>query len=169
MRRVPDAVAAGALTWLCLLVTAGPAVAHAELRGSDPVAGDRVEQAPDVFQLDFTEGVTLTRGGMRLLDGDGKPQPLGEPRVSGSRVTVPVPVPGLGQGAYVLVWRVVSADSHPVQGAVPFAVGTADPPPVEWVAGDGGAGVGALVAVIRWMGYAGTALLIGPATLVIGC
>ena len=156
-----------AVIWVCLLVTAGPAAAHAELRASDPARGERLEQAPQLLRLDFTEGVTLTRGGMRLLDGDGEAWPLGTPRISGATVTVPIR--GLGEGAYVLAWRVVSADSHPVHGAVPFVVGDAALPVATELGGGGDAAAAAVLAVLRWVGYAGTALLVGSAALVIGC
>lgn len=167
MRLLRAAAAAVALCGLWLLAGAGPALAHAELRGSSPAAGDRLGQAPGQFRLDFTEGVTLTRDGIRLLAADGESLPIGDPSVSGA--TVRVPVSGLGEGAYVLVWRVVSADSHPVHGAVPFAVGDAEPPTVEGLTGGTDRTVAAVLALARWFGYAGTALLIGPVALVAWC
>ena len=64
---------------------------------------------------------------------------------------------------------VVSSDSHPVRGAIPFALGDADPPAVGDLPGGDGGGVRALLAAARWTGYVGMALLIGTAALVAWC
>ncbi len=50
----------------------------------------------------------------------------GPPRVSGTSVTQPL-IPG-GPGLYTVVYRVVSADGHPVQGSMTFTSADRRPP-----------------------------------------
>ena len=92
MRHLAAAATAALVVALSLLVSAGPAAAHAQLRASSPSAGERLEQPPEQLRLDFTESVSLTRDGFRLLDADGERQPLGDPKVTGATVTVPFPI-----------------------------------------------------------------------------
>ena len=64
---------------------------------------------------------------LEVLDASGRP-----PRRSASPSTptatasaVAVALPDLDDGAYVVAWRVVSSDSHPISGAFTFRVGDA--------------------------------------------
>lgn len=166
MTGLPQVAARAAVALLvacAAMVAAAPgAAAHAEFLGSDPAPGARLAAAPERARLSFSEGVQLLSGGIRLLDGSGRPVP-GEvaPRVSGHDVLVALP--RLRPGGYVLAWRVVSADSHPVQGAVPFGVGT----PAPATSGDAAveatttSSAGVVLGVLRWTGYVGTAVLVG--------
>lgn len=111
------------------LLGAGAASAHAELVSSSPSSGARLADAPAEVALTFSEQVDLVTGGLRLLDGDGRvidTTSAGGPTVEGVTVHWPLP-PDLPQGGYVASWRVVSADSHPVAGAITFGIGTAAP------------------------------------------
>ena len=74
-----------------VLFVASPAAAHAQLISSDPAAGAHLDAPPKQLTLTFGEGVSLIRNGMRLLGKDAAAQTLGEPRVDGTVVTVPVP------------------------------------------------------------------------------
>ena len=62
---------------------------------------------------------------MRLFDSAGKAVHIGQPTHSeqGSRA-IAATVPNLAGGLYVVAWRAVSADTHPVAGAFTFQVGT---------------------------------------------
>ena len=80
--------------------------------------------------------------------------------------------PGLGSGSYVVAWRVISDDGHPVHGAYVFSVGT-DRGAVRAavVAGalateSGSPGVGAVAGFLRWAALAGLLTLVGLAVLV---
>ena len=73
--------------------------------------------------MTFTESVNLVGGGIRLVDAAGATVPTSDPTVDGHTVTWPMPA-DLPEGAYVVTWRVVSADGHPISGASSFG-GTA--------------------------------------------
>ena len=73
----------------------------------------------------------------------------------------------LDDGAYVVAWRVVSADSHPVNGAFTFQVGAGNPirdPSLvtRLLSQDGGnPAAGAVLGVARFVSYAALAVLAG--------
>ena len=52
----------------------------------------------------------------------------GEPQSSGKTVTIPLRSGG-GRGTYLVSYRVISADSHPVAGSLTYSVGAASAPP----------------------------------------
>src|SRR5690606_29071990 len=56
-------------------------------------------------------------------------------------------------GGYLLSWRVVSADGHPVGGTLDYAVGTAAPPAPVAHAAATPAGRMAAIWLGRWLGY----------------
>ena len=155
-----------------LVALAPPALAHAELVASAPAGGARLTAPPTELVLRFTEPVTLVRDGLRLLDATGRPAGTGEPRRAGREVRLPV-LPGLADGAYVLAWRVVSADSHPVAGAVPFVIGEGDLAAATDLAETSTAGspllTRAVFTGVRWAAFLGLVLLVGTVAFSLLC
>jgi copper transport protein len=166
------------VAWLgtALLAMAPSAAAHTELTSSDPAAGAVVRTAPELISLRFSEGVSLIDGGFRLLSADASQQPTGPATSTGTEVTVPVTAP-LADGAYILVYRVVSADTHPISGAVPFTVGAVAADQSATVAAERMVAeemavsqvVRALWGIDRWAGLAGVVVLLGVPVFVIFC
>jgi copper transport protein len=148
-----------------LLSPSPPASAHAELVSSAPAQGTRLDSFPEQIRLTFTESVTVVAGGLRLVDSDGR-------TVSRSPVlqgrTVRWYLPRLPDGAYVLDWRIVSSDGHPVSGAFSFGVG-ADVRSLPTPTGDATGGVPWPVAGVRFVGYLGFALVLGAVGFVTWC
>jgi copper transport protein len=106
------------------LLLASPAAAHAELSKITPANGAQLSRPPTEIQMTFTESVNLLANGIRLIDNVGGTVPTPDPTVDGRVVTWPMPVK-LSDGTYVVTWRVVSADGHPISGASSFVVGSA--------------------------------------------
>ncbi len=105
------------------IAASGAARAHAVLLGSDPPHGAALAQAPHHLVLRFNEPVTPLL--VRLLDAAGRERALPRPAHAIDRdVHAPLP-PDLGPGTYVASYRVVSADGHPIAGAIVFAIGGA--------------------------------------------
>lgn len=99
--------------------------AHASLVESVPADGAALAHAPAGIVLKFNEAVTPVA--FRLIAPDGRQLRLpGAPTVIDRAVHVPLPS-GLPNGGYLLSWRIVSADAHPVGGTLAFAVGTSPP------------------------------------------
>ncbi|MFE9497593.1 copper resistance protein CopC [Streptomyces collinus] len=157
---------------LALLGTAAPASAHAALRGTDPADGTVLRSAPRQVTLTFTESVGLLTDSFRVYDPRNHRVRTGEAdHVPGRSDTARVILPArLGTGTYTLAWRVVSADSHPVSGALTFSVGrrtattaalaperTEDPATTT------------LYNIARYVAYLAVALLLGTAAFVAYC
>ena len=83
-------------------------------------------RAPRSSRLTFSERVSVGLGGVRVLDADGDPVEDGAARGGrrgrGGRRSQP----DLPDGTYVVSYRVISADGHPVRGASVFGVGAGE-------------------------------------------
>ncbi|MCU1400696.1 MAG: uncharacterized protein JWN62_3805, partial [Acidimicrobiales bacterium] len=120
--RLVIAVVVAAL--LALLALPSVAFAHAELLSTSPSAGAVLDASPGDVTLNFNEPVEISLGAVRLFDGGGNSVDVPIARhPSGDDKAVVLHLPTLGQGSYVVDWQVVSADSHPVQGAFTFQIG----------------------------------------------
>jgi copper transport protein len=153
----------GAVLVLLLLGDAQPAFAHAALRESDPRDGAVLKSAPRDITLTFTESVSLLDDSLRVLDPDNRAVETDEPGRAGKRsdtVRVNLP-PNLADGTYTIAWRVVSADSHPVSGALIFSVGEPSATGAVATAPTEDPVVESLHNITRYVAYGGLALLIG--------
>ncbi|RDI94883.1 copper resistance protein CopC [Meiothermus sp. QL-1] len=128
---------------------AGMALAHAYLVSSSPPENARLEAPPTEVRLGFTEAVVLPFSLFRVyrLEAPGNPRQAAEAlaaRVLARREDPPGRVdlglktqgrsaenvvlalePGLRPGVYVVVWRVLSVDTHVTSG---FYLFTYQPP-----------------------------------------
>lgn len=118
-----------ALFALLTLAVSAPAAAHSALIGSTPEPESTVEALPDDIELQFNESVSDISPAV-ILRRDGETVAELEPRIDGSTVRAAAPSEDLPDGDYTVVWRVVSADGHPIEGVVPFtlASGSGDEP-----------------------------------------
>ncbi|MGW3458098.1 copper resistance CopC/CopD family protein [Streptomyces olivaceoviridis] len=155
-----------------LLGTATPASAHAVLRATDPADGTVLRTAPRHVTLAFTESVGLLTDSFRVYDPANRRLRTGPAgHAAGRSDTARVPLPArLATGTYTVAWRVVSADSHPVSGALTFSVGkrTAAPAALPQDRTENGATT-ALHAIARYLAYLSLALLLGTAAFVAYC
>ncbi len=147
------------------VLAAAPASAHATVVGSDPADGARLQGAPATVTVSFDEPVALgSLGYLHVVDSSGKRVERGaayHPGKDGAKIAVDLPS-GLADGTYTESYRVVSADSHPVAGSLRFVVGNG--PLTAGVAVASGSvnhGVGVAFDAVRWVSYAGLALLGG--------
>jgi copper transport protein len=109
---------------VAVLVGVGQASAHSQLLSSDPQAGAVLDEAPAHVTLTFNEDVEISLGAIRVFDGTGRSVDVSAARhPDGHAEIVEVDLPKLANGSYVVDWRVVSADSHPVHAAYVFQVG----------------------------------------------
>jgi copper transport protein len=145
-----------------LLAPAGPARAHPARVGSSPAPGSVVGESPAEITITFSERVSAVEGKVVVLAPDGK-KISGTPAVTGDVLHIPVRRAASPLGTYLVSYRVISADTHPVGGAVTFSVGAPSAAPPS--AGDGRThrSVALATPVTRFLGYAGLVLSIGPA------
>ena len=141
-----------------LLVTAVPASAHATLSSSSPADGAVLAALPPVATLTFDEPVRPVAADIAVLDPSGR-SAGGTVTAYGPKVTVGLPRSG-AQGTYTLTWRVISADSHPVAGAISFSLGHPSRAAAATVVRTSTA-VSTVFTLVRFAGFAGFALLAG--------
>jgi len=103
---------------LFLSVTAPAALAHDSLKSSSPAKGATVSGV-ETIELEYSSRVRFPL--VVLRTAAGQLIKLGEPQADGPKVRTAVPGP-LAGGSYVIAWRVVSSDGHPIEGEIPFTV-----------------------------------------------
>ncbi|HEY6428285.1 MAG TPA: copper resistance protein CopC, partial [Acidimicrobiales bacterium] len=160
----------GGLAAAIVVLLAIPASAHAVLLQTTPAQGAVLTTPPRSVSLRYDEQVTYNPGAVRVYNERGSRVDTGSiSKPSPDVVQVGLP-PRLPDGAYVVTWRVISADTHPVEGAFTFQVGllaNATAPNVTGLAQNllhnqkGAQIVGVTYGVVRGVLYAGIALLIG--------
>jgi copper transport protein len=156
---------------LALVLVAGRADAHAELVSTEPAASEQLATPPDEVVLHFTESVDITDDTLEVLDATGERLDVGEPEhPGGDKTSVAAPLPDLDDGAYVVAWRVVSSDSHPISGAFTFEVGAGgtiavdDQALIDDVLGgsqDADHTLGAVYGAVRFLAFGGLTVLVG--------
>ncbi|SDJ02132.1 copper transport protein [Frankineae bacterium MT45] len=147
-----------------LLFTAAPASAHAVVVATDPADGARLATAPAEVTFTFDESVGLSSDGyLHVINQTGQrvdTGPATHPGGDGTKVSVALKS-GLGDGTYLASYRVVSADSHPVSGSTRFVVGDGALAEVGSAAPTVNPVTNQVYNVVRWVGFAGLALLGG--------
>ena len=111
---------------VAVVAGAAPAGAHAVVVSSSPAADERLSASPTEVSFVFSEAVTSDLGGITVLTS-----PSGErvdnddtTQLTATSVRASLP-PDLPDGAYVAQYKVISADGHPISGAVVFGIGDA--------------------------------------------
>lgn len=140
------------------------AMGHAVLLEAVPRDGAALDVAPDRIALTFSEPVTTPTGGLRAFNADAEridvgPTPFDDPAQVG--IALPAALP---DGAYVVSWRVVSADGHPISGILTFTVGDAsalDDQQLRTFADEQSGTSGLLRALLRAATYLATLMAAG--------
>jgi copper transport protein len=113
------------------LAGASAAQAHASLVRSEPPDRAVVAQPPADVKLTFNEPVSPLV--LRLVRPNGELVEL-KGAAAGETIVVTLP-PGSLPGTHLLSWRVISADGHPVGGALTFSIGQPSAVPAPLPAG----------------------------------
>ena len=110
-----------ALAWLFLVTSQSSVHAHAILLGSSPEANQVLDESPEELVLNFNENVGPIFFKVLNTKGEevGNPD---DPRVVGNDMLMTLK-DDLPDGTYVMTYRVVSADTHPVGASFVFSVG----------------------------------------------
>lgn len=120
---------ARALAFLLMLLTGFACVllapvnfahAHASLVRAEPADGSVIAAAPKAFALVFSEPTSPLV--LKLAKPDGTSITLDRFVLRDATLDIEAPA-DLGNGTYVLSWRIVSEDGHPVGGSAVFSIG----------------------------------------------
>ncbi|SFJ20360.1 hypothetical protein SAMN05216275_10770 [Streptosporangium canum] len=119
MKTSPVAVVLALIAALVLgTAFASPALAHDTLKSSDPAKGAKVESLEQV-KLTFSASVRFPNVVVHTTDNVAHQD--GKPAVDGAVVTQRLK-DDLPPGDYVIAYRVVSSDGHPIEGEIPFTL-----------------------------------------------
>ncbi|MEU8001470.1 copper resistance protein CopC [Catellatospora sp. NPDC049111] len=141
---------------------AEPAQAHAALLRTNPPIGSVVAQAPSQITLTFSESITAVPGKIRIVGPDGERADRSTPTVAGTTLSITLR-DDPKQGTYLVSYRVISADSHPIPGGFTFSIGIPSAAPAATEGDDDvNATVSTLLTVVKVVGYLGLVLLVGP-------
>ena len=170
MRRARLLLAGLALGVLALFaLPASPAAAHAALVRTSPVQGTVVPQAPNEIVVTFSETVQPVKDKIKVIGPDGKQYQQGTPTVTGGALHIPVRT-SVPQGTYVVGYRVISADGHPVGAAFTYSVGAPSTNNADATA-EGSSRTDIVVAwavsIADFLGFAGLVLAVGPALVLL--
>lgn len=102
-----------------------PASAHSRLLSITPADGAMLPSSPTEVVLTFNEPVNPEFVAVRVTDSEGGDVVGAKATADGAKVTLAVGAP-IAAGTYNIVYRVVSADSHPISGSTHFTI-TGDP------------------------------------------
>lgn len=127
------AVLATAAALLLAAWSPASAAAHAALLRTVPSASGTVNGSPGGVRLTYSEAVEPRFAIVSVTDEGGNRVTSGPPaRDRANPDRLDVPLRHLGRGWYLVYWRVISADGHPVRGAFTFAVGPNPGPPPQF-------------------------------------
>jgi copper transport protein len=121
------AVVAGALA------LPAAAWAHAALLKTEPVASRTINTPPPEVRLTYSEPIEPRFAIVSVTNAAGEQVTSGQPQSApGEPQTLVTPMRKVPEGWYLVFWRVISADGHPVRGAFTFAVGPNPGPPPQF-------------------------------------
>ena len=153
----------------------GTASAHAILESSDPSSSQVLATSPSQITLTFNEEIESKLGSIRLFDAQQKEVDIDKTQRSATnKKSAFANVPELGNGVYIVVWRVVSADGHPISGAFPFEIGAASSGTASTLLAnvlnglESNSNLGNPLAFARLLSFLGAIVLIGMVSITWG-
>jgi copper transport protein len=118
-----------------VFVLAAPASAwaHAVLLVTSPSASVTLNHPPKQVAMTYSEAVEPRFAIVSVTNAAGRRVTAGPPARSPTNPDQLItPLEPIKQGWYLVYWRVISADGHPVRGAFTFAVGPNPGPPPQF-------------------------------------
>ena len=112
-------LSSGAVALAVVGGVAAPAAGHSAFTGSTPADGSVVAVPPTAVDLTFTEPPLAIGTQVQVTGPDGQVVNDGDVVRSAATVTQPL-ADELPAGQYEVVWRVTSADGHPISGQLSF-------------------------------------------------
>ena len=143
-----------------------PAVAsaHAYLIKTVPAASGVLDVPPPNVQLTYDEAVEPRFAIISVTNAAGRQETTGPVRRSPANPdTLVVPLrPRLPEGWYLIYWRAISVDGHPVQGAFTYAVGpNPGPAPQFPIPSIAGSATSLRLLIARWVMFLSVMSAIG--------
>ncbi len=118
-KHVRGALAGVLALFLLFFGSATAAFAHDALTGTSPADGATVATAPDKIEISMSNVPAVIGSEVQVLDESGTNWATGGVEVL-DRVASQAVKPGAPAGKYTVKWRLVSSDSHPIEGDFSF-------------------------------------------------
>ena len=152
------------LVILATLVLPGVASAHAYLVKTVPSASGTVNTPPSQVALTFDEAVEPRFAIISVTDENAHQEttaPVHRSPTNPDTLIVPLR-PHLPEGWYLVYWRAISVDGHPVQGAFTFAIGPNPGPQAQFtIPKIAGTATTTRLLVARWVMFLGVMVALG--------
>jgi copper transport protein len=157
--RLIVAVAAAGLA----LALPAAAAAHAYLVKTIPAASVVLNAPPASVQLTYDEAVEPRFAIISVTDVDAHSETTGPvTRSPANPDTLVVPLKHVVEGWYLVYWRAISVDGHPVQGAFTFAVGpNTGPAPQFAIPHISGSATSTPLVIAKWLAFLTMMIAIG--------
>ncbi|MCH4566730.1 copper resistance CopC/CopD family protein [Bacillus sp. ES1-5] len=118
--------------WLliaCVLIILIPksASAHAYIVKSNPAENETLKNAPSVVKIEFDEDIQVSHfNTLFVRDTSGTRVDLKDAHIDkkNKKILEVGLKENLKNGLYSIQWKVISADGHPIQGVIPFRIGS---------------------------------------------
>lgn len=146
------------------LVAPSVASAHAYLVKTVPAASVVLNGPPPNIQLTYDEAVEPRFAIISVTDAKGHQEtdgPVNRSPADPDTLVVPLR-PGLPEGWYLIYWRAISVDGHPVSGAFTYAVGpNPGPAPQFQVPNISATAITPQLLIARWLMFVTVLVAIG--------
>lgn len=116
-----------ALILIMLIAPVSGAQAHDVLESTTPGNGATVATMPDAIEMTFNNTPIAIGSEIIINDNTGKNWATGPVDILDNHVTQALK-PGAPAGTFTVEWRVVSSDSHPIEGTFSFSVTSSSEP-----------------------------------------
>ena len=117
---------------LALFILPVTAFGHASVLSSNPSPNESLDTIPEKISIQFSETIQSSFHSLAMYSKEGKEIPLQDIQVSGNTLEGKWSS-SFDEGVYIIKWRVVSGDGHPIEGTIPFQYGGANIPPNQLV------------------------------------
>ena len=119
IRQLQSALLGAAILAAALLGAVAPASAHDAAESTSPASGATVAAPPEKVSVTFNKNPLALGSQMLVNDAAGTNWADGAVEIVDNVASQKLK-PGAPAGAYTVVWRVVSSDSHPIEGNFTF-------------------------------------------------
>ncbi|CRK80723.1 copper resistance CopC/CopD family protein [Neobacillus massiliamazoniensis] len=151
------------ILYLFLTVFPNVSSAHAYIIESTPAENETLKTAPNEVKIQFDESIQPKFNSIIVTDSNGKQVDkkngaIDSKKPSILKASLKKNLPG---GTYRIRWKVISNDGHPVQGVIPFQIGTGTVQNPSSVTETKGYTPHLDLVIIRWLQYLGIACYVG--------
>jgi methionine-rich copper-binding protein CopC len=123
------------LTAVCFLPLFVPSFASAHSGLEQAIPGQDATVENEIKEIALTFSTKIEKGSSLELKKDGKPVDIASVNIDNKQL-IAKPAQPLKNGSYTVLWEIIGADSHPVNGEYSFTVKAADTNETDDNAGD---------------------------------